>query len=341
MKLTETALKDSLKFNKLSNLYYFYGRESFLVKTYTDRVREKSAPDLDEFNLIKFTGLPEINALDEAIETLPVFAEKKVIIINDPDFEKTDADTLDRIITLFSDIPDYCTVIMAVTGFEPSKNAKTKKALTCIEKYGTVCEFDLMTKAQAAELILKKVSRLDCIISRTDAEYLYELTLGSLTLIGVEVEKLASYAGKGGVISKDTIDLLTPRLTETKTFDLATALTSGNAKLVFKILDDLMIQNVQPVMILATLSGTFVDYYRAKLGKNNGTNPAKIAADFNYPKNRLWVVDKISRSVSNISLDYIKNCLSILYKSDIKLKSTSLNNRTVIEKTMAEIILLR
>jgi len=336
MKITEDSLKDNLKLNKLSNLYYFYGKEVFLVKHYTDNVRQKFAPDLDEFNLVKFTGLSDFDSLEEAIETLPVFAEKKVVIINDLNAEKLDADTLDRITALLADIPEYCAVIISITGFEPGKNAKTKKLLACIETHGVICDFEPLSKAKAAEQIIKKASRSGCIISRSDAEYLYDLTLGSLTLIGAEVEKLASYAGKGGTITKEAIDFLTPRLTETSVYELASALTAKRANTAFRILDDLMAQNVQAVVILGSLSGAFVDFYRARLGKDYRQQSAKVAADFNYPKNRAWLMGK----VPSADISYIKKCISLLYRADIKLKSTTLNDRTVIEKTMTEILVL-
>ncbi|MCL2636890.1 MAG: DNA polymerase III subunit delta [Oscillospiraceae bacterium] len=336
MKITEDILKENLKLNKLSNLYYFFGKEVFLVKTYADRVREKFAPDLDEFNLIKFSGTPDFDSLEEAVETLPVFAEKKVVLLNDFDAEKIEIDTLERMIILLSDIPEYCAVIINITGFEPSKNAKTKKLLAAVEKHGIVCEFDLLSRAKAARLIADRVARLGCIISLENAEYLYDLTLGSLTLIGSEYKKLASFTGVGNEITREIIDRLTPRLTETSVYELAAALTEKRAKKAFKILDDLMAQNVQPVIILSSLSGAFTDYYRAKLGKNYKQNPDKTATDFNYPKNRAWLMKKVPAS----DLNKIKNCISLLYKADIKLKSTTLNNRTVIEKTMTEILVL-
>ena len=341
MKIHEDNLKDNLKLNKLTNLYYLYGKEAFLVKTYTDKITEKAASSTDDFNLVKFIGCPDADDLENSIDALPVFTDRKVVIINDFDAEKTDIDTLERIITLLSDLPDYCTVIINITGFEPGGNAKTKKLLACAEKFGTVCEFDIMSRPKAAELIIKKAARLGCIIARTDAEYLYDLTLGSLTLIGFEVEKLCSYTGTGNAVTKRTIDLLVPRLTETSVYDLAAALTSGKAEPAFHILDDLMAQSCAPVMISGSLSGAFIDYYRAKLGKNYRISPEKTAADFSYAKNRAWVITKTARAVSDISLSYIKNCLSILYKSDIKLKSAGLNDRIIIEKTMAEILLLK
>jgi DNA polymerase-3 subunit delta len=308
MKITEDTLKENLKLSKLTNLYYFYGREIFLVKTYADRVREKFAPDLDEFNLVKFTGTPDFSALEEAIETLPVFAESKVVILNDFDAEKTDPDTLERVMALLSDVPDYCTVIISITGFEPGKNAKTKKLLACAEKHGTVCEFEPLSRAKAADLIVKKASRLGCIISRESAEYLYELTLGSLTLIGTEVEKLCAFAGTGGEITRQVIDSLVPRLTETKIFELSKALTSKNAKAAFKIFNDLMTENQNCNAVLGYLSAVFVRTHHENL------------------KSR-------SRRAA-----YTRDCVSLLYKANIKLRTQ--NERTVLEKMMTEILTL-
>jgi DNA polymerase-3 subunit delta len=265
---------------------------------------------------------------------LPVFAEKKVVVINDFDAEKSDPETLEKIIALLSDIPEYCAVIINITGFEPSKNAKTKKLLAAVEKHGVVCEFDLLSKPKAAGLIIDRVSRLGCTISHENAEYIYDLTLGNLTLIGTEYKKLCVYAGVGSEITREIIDRLTPRLTETKTYDLANTLTEKRAKKAFRILDELFAQNVEAVVILSSLSGNFINFYRANLGKKYKINPNQTAADFNYPKNRAFLMSKTANEI------YIKKCISLLFKADIKLKSTTLNNRVVIEKTMTEILML-
>jgi DNA polymerase-3 subunit delta len=311
MRVTEDALKENLKQNNLCNLYFFYGKEVFLVETYTKRVCEKIMPEPDDFNLVKFIGNPVFDALEEAIETLPVFAEKKLILLNDLDAEKTDSETLERIIALLSDIPDYCAVIISVTGFELSKNAKTKKLLACAEKHGIVCEFEPLSRPKAAELIIKKASRLGCNISRTDAELLYDVTLGSLTMIGAEVEKLCAYIGEGGTITRQTIELLVPRLTEAKVFALSKALTSRNAKAAFHIFDDLMAQNESFDGLLAYLSKVFIGNYHAKLGSNY-KNPGEIS--------------------------YARNCIKLLYKANINLRTH--DKRYVFEKTMTEILTL-
>jgi DNA polymerase-3 subunit delta len=312
MRINESALKDSLKLNKLCNLYYFFGKEDFLVKTYTERVRERFAPDLDEFNFVKFNGTFDCDSLEEAIETLPVFADKKVVQIHDFDAEKTDADSLEKIIGLLADIPEYCAVIISITGFEPGKNAKTKKLISAVEKHGAVCEFVPLSKAKAADLIMKKAARSGCRINRYDAEYLHDLTLGSLTLIGTEVDKLCAYIGTGGEITKEIIDRLTPRLTETKVFELSKALTSKNAKTAFHIFDDLMAQNESFDGLLAYLSKIFISNYHTKIGNKFGARAGEIA--------------------------YARKCISLLYNANIKLRTH--DKRIVFEKTMTEILML-
>lgn len=343
MKTDESRLNSAIKANNISKLYFLYGKETFLVKTYTDRIINKVLNEHDkDFNLIKMEGVPDANRLSDAIEGLPVFAEKKVVLLNDFDAEKTDADTLNMIIEILSGIPESTVVIINITGFEADvKKAKTKKLLTCAEKYGVTCDFALLSSAKTAELIIKKAGRAGVLISRENALYLSELTLRNLTLIGMETEKLCAYAGKGGEITAEAINTLVSKQLESNVFDLTATLTKGDAQSAFVMLSDLLQSGYAPVVILSSLSLTFVDFYYIKLGKTAGIVNEKIAADFNYAKNRSWVINKTAPAVKNVSLSYIKKCLELLNTADYKLKSSPVDGRVILEKILTEIITVK
>lgn len=340
MKTDESKLNTAIKTNNFSNLYYFYGKEEFLVKTYTDRIINKilSKEDLD-FNLIRFEGNPSLDALSNAVSSLPVFAEKKIVVLNDFDAEKLDADTLNAVINIFSDIPESSVIITAVTGFEvDAKKAKTKKLISSADKYGVTCEFDYMQPSKVTELIIKKAARLGVIISRDNALLLSELTLRSLTLIGSELDKLCSYAGKGGEITKPVINLLVSKQLDSNIFELANMLVRKNTNGVFNILNDLISEGYQPVVIMSSLSSTFVDFYRIKLAKNENVSNERISVDFNYAKNRVWLIGKTASTVNNISIGYIRKCLEALNIADYKLKSSPVDNRIIMEQALTKIL---
>lgn len=340
MTLTEDKLSAAIRGGTIEKIYYLYGNEPFLTKTYTDRIIKKCVgDDALDFNLIRISGNPDPELLGDYIEGLPVFAERKVIVINDFDIESLDADTIKRYTDMFSDIPDTSTVLINITGIEvDAKKAKTKKLIALIEKEGCVCFFDFMSQTKIAELVIKKAGKAGIVISRENALHLVELTLCNVTLVSEECAKLCSYVGNGGNITRETIDRLVSKQLDTSIYALATAITAGKSADAFTILDELYSQRIEPVIIMSALSGAFVDFYRAKTGKATGATSNDIAEKFSYPKNRVWAVGKSMNAVSRIDIAYIRRCIGILYNTDIKTKSSPQDSKTLIETAIVALL---
>ena len=340
MKLDEAALANEIKSGSIRSLYYFYGEEVLLVKTYLYRVLDKTVgKDRDNINLITldegFTPL----LLSDCVENLPLFAEHKAVVINDLDLDKyTDSD-IEMIKDTLENIPPECTVIIAITnGAELCKKAKNKKLITSLSKaqYAAVSEFTHMTADKTAALIIKKVKKNGSDISPENAKYIAELTKCNLTLASAETDKLCSYAGKRE-ITRLIIDKLMIKQLDTSVYTLATELNKGNIKAALAILDDLFMQRLDPNIILTSLSSAYIDFYRAKTGALYKKKPADTAQDFGYPKNRAFVISKAAGSVSKLSRSYIRECLKMLLDADIMMKSTSVNPKTCLEQTVIKL----
>lgn len=340
MRVVESQLSDSIKKNIIYKMYFLYGKEPYLTKLYADKVVKKAVGDDPmEFNLVRLSGNPDFDELNEQIDGLPYFSDKKAIVINDFDPEKLDNDTQKKLIQTLSDIPDTSVVVIYVTGIPTdAKKAKTKKLISAIEssKDGIVCEFDTMPMSKVQTLIAKKAARLGCSISQKNAEYLAELTLLNINLIGSELDKLCAYVGEGE-ITAEIIDKLVSKQLDAGIYTLAAAITAGNRTETFRILDELIKERIEPVVIMSALSGTFVDFYRAKIGKKAGKTQYQIAADFSYPANRSWVINKALGTVSRLDVRYLRNCVTVLSKADLMLKSTAVDNRIIMEQTIAQL----
>ncbi len=340
MTVTEDKLSAAIRSGKIENIYYFYGPETFLTKTYTDRIIKKTVgEDALDFNLVRISGNPEPDLLLDYVEGLPVFSDRKLVVINDFDVEKTDADTAARYGDIFGDIPDTTTVLINITGFDVNpKAAKTKKLIALIEKVGCVCFFDYMPQTKISELVIKKATKNGIVISKEDAMHLVELTLCNVSLVSEETAKLCSYVGTGGTISREIIDRLVTKQLDTSIYSLAAAITAKKAAEAFTILDELYAQRIEPVIIMSALSGAFVDYYRAKTGKALGATSNDVAERFNYPKNRVWAVGKSMNAVARLDAAYLRSCVEALYEADIKMKSTPVNSKTIIETAIVSIM---
>ena len=76
------VLKDDIKNNKFKNIYLFYGQEEFLKKYYLDSIEKAILEnDLMAMNKLVLEGKFEMSKIEEACETLPVFSEKKLVLV--------------------------------------------------------------------------------------------------------------------------------------------------------------------------------------------------------------------------------------------------------------------
>ncbi|MBR4305584.1 MAG: DNA polymerase III subunit delta, partial [Ruminiclostridium sp.] len=337
MKFTEEKLSVDLKSGVTSRLYYFYGEELFLTETYVGRVLDKViGKNHDDINVIKLGGTFSVDTLYDSVESLPMFSDTKAVVINDLDLDKYSDEDSDRIIEILQNIPEECTVIVYLTGITPSGGRKNKNknfiATLAKQENCVLCEFTQLDANNIAELVIKKAAKNGCVISRANALYLVNCTLCNLTLCSIETEKLCCYR-QSGEITKEDIDALTVKQLDTSIYALSTAITRGNKKEALMILDDLFAQRIEPIVILAALSSNYIDFYRAAVARDNSVTPEKCAEDFSYAKNRSFVVSKAFNTVSKLSPEYVRKCLKILFDADIKLKTTSVNGRTVLEQT--------
>lgn len=345
MTVEEDKISADIKSGSLSRVYYLYGEEVFSTQTYTKRIIHKTVGDNpDDINLVKLSGAVSVELLSDSVESMPLFADSKAVLINDLNCDElTDSDN-ERLIEILKDVPPECTVIISITGItiDGRKKSANKNLITVLSKQkdASVCCFKKKTTSEIAGMIIKKAARRGCVISRQNAAYIAEMTLGSLTLCSNETEKLCDYAGSGE-ITLDMIDRLGIKQLDTAIYTLANTITAGKRKEAFMILDDLFAQRIDAIPILASLSSAYLDYYRAMTALSCGKKAETVAADFGYAKNRAFVVTKSINTVSRLPRKYITDCISLLYEADRKMKTSGCNNRIILEKTVAALFLLK
>jgi DNA polymerase-3 subunit delta len=339
--MTEQQLINELKQGVIRRIYFLHGKEPFLVQAFAVRILNKCLPEESsgDFNSVRLTGNPDLSVLAESVETLPVFADKRVVLLNDLDVERLDKDSLSALLTIFGSIPEETCVIIYLTGIEADlKKVKTKKLTDVIGKHGAVIGFDKLAKID--EAIAKRAGMSGCNISRENALHLAALCLNNYTLIISELDKLCGYAGYSGEITRESIELLSFRQLDSSVFALAGEITAKRGANALKLLNELIEQGNPPVVIMSSLSMTFIDFYRAKLGVMSSKPAAQIAKDFGYAPNRVFAVGKAITAVQRMSVDKTRECVRVLCDADYRLKSSPVNDRTIMERAVVELLTL-
>ncbi len=344
MKITEDVLSADIRAGRFERVYLIYGKEPFLISMYTDKIIKKTVgDDALDFNLQRLDECPDAELLSDYAEALPVFAERKVITVKDPDPEKFDEVKLSGYLNIISDIPDTTILVFFCTGAEPDeKKAKTKKFIAAVEKAGAVCAIDLMKPPKIAELCVKKAAKAGIVLSYDDALFLTERVGGRMSSASDETSKLMSYAGKGGTIDRTAIEALVPKQLDAEVFDLAGAINSGRKAEAFRVIDELFAEQETPVGILSALSGAYLDLYFAKLAKSEGMNPNDAAKMFGYFKGRAWgFANKVYPAAARLETGYLRETVGLLFDADIKMKSMPGDGRTLIEETVTKLFICR
>ena len=105
-------IAQDIKDNKFSHLYLLGGDEAYLRKQYRDKLKNALVPDGDTMNCTVYSGKDiNVNEVADMAGTMPFFAERRVIIIENSGWMRSPDD---KIIDIVKNIPDDFTVFFRV-----------------------------------------------------------------------------------------------------------------------------------------------------------------------------------------------------------------------------------
>lgn len=335
--ISEQALKKEIK-NGDRNVYILLGDDGYLKKLYTKKLTDMYTDEDDIFNFQRFTGECELQEVYDAILQFPVMADKKVVILSDYDFEKCSKTDYDKLCTIISETPDSCIFILLFDVLEVviKKNSKLSKLVTAAEKNnGVAAELNHRTVPELIKMLTSGAEKRGCKFDGTAARYLVEAAGEDINTLKNELDKLCNYISKGE-ITKQTIDLICTKTVEASVYSLSRQIIEGNMTATLKTLDELFYLKLDPIIILSTISGFYVDMYRAFVGKECGLKADEIANEFGY-FGREFVIRNAMTDIRRFDDKRFELSFDALRQADKSLKSFSGNGRTALESLVVRL----
>ena len=333
--LNESALKDKLKENPVG-VYLIYGEESYLKKTYTDKIVSKTVDSaFEDFNFHTFDG-KECTLSEEydSAEAVPMMAETKCVLVKDFPLDTLDENGFEQLERVVRENPDDCALIFSFVAYEP-KGAKWNKAVKLFEKYGYTVKLDKKTSIELAKMLENGAKRRGRPFAKGVAQYLISCVGSDLNTLLNETEKVCAYA-QGEEVLKSDVDAVCIKSLDAKVFDMIKDLTSGRFDSAFRKLSLLFEQREDEFQILGALIAQYSDIYRAKAAVKSGGRAEMIAGFYNYA-GKEFRLSNAARNGSSLSFENIGECIEILLQADTTLKSSALNKRLVLEQTVVKL----
>lgn len=127
------SLNEDLKTGQFKQIYLLYGEEAYLKKQYRDRLTKALLPEGDTMNFAHFEGKGvDVKSVIDLSETLPFFAERRLIVFDNTGFFKSaGADLADYI----KEMPDTTYYI-----FVEDEVDKRSKLFKAVKSKGRVVE---------------------------------------------------------------------------------------------------------------------------------------------------------------------------------------------------------
>ncbi len=315
----------SLKQQKISSLYLFYGEEEFLIQEALDHiidaVVEPGARDFN-FNVLYCRDAAASDIVNLA-QTLPFMSEKRLVIAKDVDAFKA-ADLVELVPYLNDPSPSTCLVLVSNQG-----RYEKKSVISAVESHGGAVRFYPLLDREIVPWIESRAKSLGVTIQHDASQYLWQTNGNDLQKIKNELEKVKIYLQEKKTITFDDVKAVVGDFREYTSFDLAAALGQKNGEKALFILSRLLQEGEAPVGLLGSVAWNFRRLLQAKSMEAAGISPDEIMKKQRvvFHQTRLF-----KEQMRRYTINELKEAFSVMLAADRALKSSGLNGRLVLER---------
>jgi len=352
--LNPKIIDEKIKSGKIGGIYCFFGDEEYMADYYIKKILDGFARDGEsELDCAVFDSDNfDVDAFRDMIASYPIVSDYKIVIIKHADYIKFKSGEKEELIKTLTeyrdDIKDYACVIFKLKTLTETAD-KTEKSEKSGAKKTSGASLANFMKERAdlfefkenppASLIkwLKKIAAYENIeISDENAEYILNRAEMKMYTLKSELDKLICFARaeNRNIISKQDIDLLTPKKTELEAFELTNAILDKKYGKAVESLDKLKSLKEEPVVILGQIARHFSDLLPVSMAVSSGT------ADSFVISKKTGIHEYKVRLTANALKKYadpagfINKSLNLCRECDLRLKSTSLSDYGLIENLL-------
>jgi len=272
-------LRQNLREDNLKSVYLLYGEEAYLKEYYCKVIRDKILTGaMDDFNYIVLEGQKtDIDLLRTEIDTPPMLAEKKMILIKYSGIFKSAPDAVKTFWSeTLAELPEYLCLV-----FYEEEADKRSVLYKAVSTYGIAADCAYMEGTELVNWVERTCRSAGKKMSRDTVEYLIKNCDNGMHAISRELEKLFAY-GEETITVKD-IDRMVTKLPQSRVFEMIDCIMKRDAEGMFSLLEQAKTLKESPFMILENLCGNFSKILHAQYLLKSGALPPEIAGKLKIP----------------------------------------------------------
>lgn len=213
------TIASQIKSGELSRVHLVYGEESYMVRYYKNKLKSMLSTEGDDMNVSCFEGKSiSLGEVASIANTLPFFAEKRLILMENTELFKSASDMTD----ILQESPDTTHVV-----FVEKTVDKRNRLYKWIQKNGCITECMYQQERELIPWSARYLKGYGKISSRQTLEYMMSQIGFQMDTIVNELDKLIGYVGEREEITREDVDAICSGQVVGKMFDMIDAVIAG------------------------------------------------------------------------------------------------------------------
>lgn len=335
----EEAVKKSLQSGSLAPVYILFGDDSYLKKSYADKIGSRIASADDVFNYCRFEHTAPLQAVYDAVMQIPFMGDKKFIELCDFDFTDCSESEFKMLCSLIKEVPDTAVLVLRFDFVETDfkKNKRFLELVSAAESNNGICaQISHRKGAELVKMLVDGAAKRGCRMDRSVAQYLLQVSGEDINILKNELIKLCDFSN-GQPITKALVDQIAVKTVEARIFDLAKFILASNTAAALGCLDELLFMRIPPMNILYSVAAPYVDMFRILAAKGKNLGRDKVAEDFSYGS-RTFALENAEVSLRKFNFNRLSLSLKAIADTDNALKSFGADDRIILEELIVKLI---
>lgn len=263
--MTYDQFAQGVRAGRIPHLLLLHGEESYLVDQAARLVIDAVVlPETRDFNLTIVSGRElKGNALIDQARTLPVFADRRLVVIRH--VHEALADQLEAFSAYLDDPVPETTLLLTAVGID-----KRRKFFQKFAQVGEIIEFRHLFENQLPQFIRDRAREVGRTFTAPALKLFCRRVGNNLAEIVGELDKLVSYVGVSEYIEEEDVAAVVSDSRAESVFALTDALGSGERAMALRLLNRLLDDGQPPLVILSMLVRHFRQLWKARELLNQG-----------------------------------------------------------------------
>lgn len=314
-------IDEDIKSNEFKNIYLLYGEEAYLKRQYKEKLVHALVTEGDTMNFSSYEG-KDINPkeLIDLAETLPFFADRRVILVEDSGFFKNFCEELAAYLPEVSQSTCFL--------FVESEVDKRSKMYKQVKKSGRISCFDRQGDDVLMRWVGSRLKKEGKTMTRAAYQQFITKTGNDMENIDKELEKLICYCMDRDAIGVEDVEAVCVEQTTNKIFDMVNAISEKQQKRALDLYYDLLTLKEPPMRILFLITRQFQKLMLIKELTGKGVDNRSIASKAGMPE---FAVRKNQAMARNFQMGQIRAAIEDGVELEESVKTGRMNDRMAVE----------